>query len=253
MQIYLFDGEEELANCAAEFAVKKLQASLKKKNMACFVVATGRSQIKLLKSLTECHGLDWNKTVMFHLDEFVGISQDHPASFQKYIHERFTDIVHPAKAHFIHGDYNDLKAECERLNRLISQYIVDLVFVGIGMNGHLAFNDPPADFVTETPYRIVRLDRRNRQQQREYFPSIEQVPKLAISMSIRQIMKAEAIICLATGKSKVEIVLKSLQGKVTPECPASILQQHPNVSIFLDEEAASLLPGVFIRKYSAKR
>jgi glucosamine-6-phosphate deaminase len=190
---------------------------------------------------------------MFHLDEFVGISQDHPASFQKYIHKRFTDIVHPAKAHFIHGDSKDPKAECERLNRLISQYIVDLVFVGIGMNGHLAFNDPPADFETETPYRIVQLDQRNRQQQKEYFPSIEQVPKLAISMSIQQIMKAEAIICLATGKSKAEIVQKSLQGKITPECPASILQQHSNVSIFLDEEAASLLPETFTREYSAKK
>jgi glucosamine-6-phosphate deaminase len=221
--------------------------------MACFVVATGRSQVKLLKSLTEYPGLDWNKTVMFHLDEFVGISQNHPASFQKYIHERFTDIVHPAKAHFIHGDSKDLKAECERLNRLISQYIVDLVFVGIGMNGHLAFNDPPADFEAETPYRIVQLDQRNRQQQREYFTSIEQVPKLAISMSIRQIMKAEAIICLATGKSKAEIVQKSLHGEITPECPASILQRHPNVSIFLDEKAASLLPKEFIRKYSASR
>jgi glucosamine-6-phosphate deaminase len=253
MNIYLFDNEDRLANCAAEFAVKKLQVSIKKKSMACFVVATGRSQVKLLKSLTEYSGLDWNKTVMFHLDEFVGISQNHPASFQKYIHERFTDIVHPAKAHFIHGDSKDLETECERLNSLISQYIVDLVFVGIGMNGHLAFNDPPADFKAETPYRIVQLDQRNRQQQREYFTSIEQVPKLAISMSIRQIMKAEAIICLATGKSKAEIVQKSLHGEITPECPASILQRHPNVSIFLDEKAASLLPKVFIRKYSASR
>jgi glucosamine-6-phosphate deaminase len=153
MKIYRFDDEDRLANCAAKTAVEKLQVSIKKRNMACFVVATGRSQVKLLKSLTEYPGLDWNKTVMFHLDEFVGISQDHPASFQKYIHERFTDFVHPAEAHFIHGNSKNLKSECERLNTLISQYIIDLVFVGIGMNGHLAFNDPPADFETETPYR----------------------------------------------------------------------------------------------------
>lgn len=254
MQIYLFISEKRLATSAAQLAARKLQAAIKKDNMACFVTATGKTQINFLKALTEYSFLEWDKTVMFHLDEFIGISEKHPASFRKYVHEKFTNIVNPGKTFFIKGNSKNPQAECERLNRLMSQYNIDLAFVGIGLNGHLAFNDPPADFKTEAPYHIVQLDQNNRrhQFQKGCFMSLEQVPQFAISMSIRQIMKAKAIICLATGKSKAEIVQKSLQGKITPECPASILQQHPNVSIFLDKEAASLLPESLFNKYSAK-
>lgn len=254
MRIYLFISGQQLATSAAQLAAKKLQAAIKKNNTACLVVATGKTQINFLKALTGYSNLEWDKIVMFHLDEFIGISEKHPASFRKYIHEKFSDIVKPGKTFFIEGYSKDPQAECERLNRLMSQYTVDLAFVGIGLNGHLAFNDPPADFETEIPYRIVELDQNNRQQQFQKgdFPSIDQVPQLAISMSIPQIMNSEAIICLATGKNKAAIVQESLQGKITPECPASILQQHPDVAIFLDKEAASLLPESFIRKYSAE-
>lgn len=254
MQIYFFVSENRLAENAAQLAAKKLQAAIRKNNPACFITATGKTQINFLKALTEYSSLEWDKTAMFHLDEFIGISEKHPASFRKYLHEKFTDIVNPGKTFFIKGDAKNPQTECERLNRLISRYIVDLAFIGIGINGHLAFNDPPADFELEAPYHIVQLDQNNRQHQfqKGCFLSFEQVPQSAISMSIRQIMKAKAIICLATGKSKAEIVQKSLQGEITPECPASVLQQHPDVSIFLDQEAASLLSKSFIHKYSAK-
>ncbi len=183
----------------------------------------------------------------FHLDEYVGLPITHPASFRKYLWERFVRLLPiPMKAfHFIDAE-RDPEAEVARLNAIVSERPVDVAFVGIGENGHLAFNDPPADFDTEDPYIIVTLDEACRRQQlgEGWFDSLEDVPKRAVSMSIRQIMKTEALICTVPERRKAPAVRDALQGPVTPDVPASILQRHAACQVFLDRDAASLLPQV---------
>ena len=182
---------------------------------------------------------------MFHLDEYVGISISHPASFRKYLNERLVNKVRPGKVHLINGNASDPGGECKRLNDLISRVAIDIAFIGIGENGHIAFNDPPADFETEEPYIVVNLDENCRKQQvgEGWFDSIEEVPTRAISMSVKQIMKAEAIICTCPDKRKAEAVRNCLSANaaITPMHPASILKQHKNGYIFLDKDSASLL------------
>jgi glucosamine-6-phosphate deaminase len=181
---------------------------------------------------------------MFHLDEYVRLGPDHPASFRRYLKERFVDKVGPLReVHFVKGNVRDPDRECQRLARLIGAHPIDVACVGIGENGHLAFNDPPADFETQEPYLVVDLDGRCRKQQlgEGWFATLEKVPARAISMSIRQIMKSRQIIVTVPDERKAEAVKNALEGPVTPDCPASILQQHPNCAIFLDEPAAALL------------
>jgi glucosamine-6-phosphate deaminase len=152
-------------------------------------------------------------------------------------------MVHPGRVHFIQGEAADPAAECRRINQIISQDTIDVAFVGIGENGHLAFNDPPADFETERPYHIVQLDDACRHQQlaEGWFASLEEVPSTAISMSIRQIMKSEAIVCTVPDQRKAQAVKHCLEGEISPRHPASILRRHPNAFIYLDKAAASLL------------
>ncbi|MHC4800443.1 MAG: glucosamine-6-phosphate deaminase, partial [Planctomycetota bacterium] len=186
--------------------------------------------------------IDWSNVTGFHLDEYIGLPFSHPASFRKYLKQRFVDHAPLCEFHFINGE-DDPQAECRRVGELISQHPIDVAFVGIGENGHLAFNDPPADFQTEEPYIVVTLDDACRQQQfgEGWFPSLEDVPQTAISMSIKQIMKSKSIVCSVPDRRKAKAVAVALQGPVTPDVPASILQQHPNVTIYLDREAASLM------------
>jgi glucosamine-6-phosphate deaminase len=180
---------------------------------------------------------------MYHLDEYIGFSEAHPASFRRYLKERFVDVVQPGTVHFVLGEAADPAAECLRLNDIISQDIIDVAFVGIGENGHLAFNDPPADFDTEQPFIIVKLDDACRQQQlgEGWFGSLEEVPTTAISMSIQQIMKSKAIICTVPDERKARAVKQCFEGDVSPMHPASILRKHPKAFVYLDEPAASLL------------
>jgi len=181
---------------------------------------------------------------MFHLDEYIGLGIEHPASFRKYLRERFVEKVGNLRAvHFVNGDAADPQQECRRLGKIITANPIDVTLAGIGENGHLAFNDPPADFETEAPYIIVRLDEKCRRQQlgEGWFETLEQVPHRAISMSIRQILKSKSLIVTVPDRRKAEAVKKALEGPVTPTCPASILQQHGNCKLFLDVEAACLL------------
>jgi len=218
---------------------------------ANIILATGASQIEMLKNLTEAvlgtpygETVNWTKVTMFHLDEYIDMGADHPASFRKFLKERFVDQVPGLKAvHFVNGDVGNPQQECQRVGSLIAEHPIDAAMVGIGENGHLAFNDPPADFETEEPYLVVELDEKCRKQQlgEGWFETLEQVPRRAISMSIRQIMKSACLIVTVPDERKAEAVKNALEGKVTPMCPASILQQHSNCKIFLDAEAASLL------------
>ncbi len=243
MELFVFPTKLEMAQASATKAAELLKDAIARKGHATFVAATGASQFEFLDALTSMPGIDWSKTTMFHLDEYIGLPETHPASFRRYLKERLIDRVHPGTVHLIQGDAPDPQAECQRLNRLIRQYEIDVAFVGIGENGHLAFNDPPADFEVEDPYIIVELDEACRRQQlgEGWFASLDEVPQRAISMSIKQIMKSRAIVCTVPDRRKAQAVHDCLTGEITPLHPASILRQHERAYIFLDADAASLL------------
>ena len=243
MNIFKATTKRETSEASAHLASQKLREALTANGHASFIVATGASQFDFLATLTADKTIDWGNATMFHLDEYIGIPGTHPASFRKYLRERLVDIVQPGTVHFLNGETDEPQAECDRLNQIISQYNIDVAFVGIGENGHLAFNDPPADFETEYPYILVELDEACRLQQvgEGWFKGLDDVPSQAISMSIRQILKAQAIVCTVPDERKAEAVRNCLYGEITPMHPASILQTHPDCSVFLDAGSASLL------------
>lgn len=244
MRKLIFETKQQLGKAAAKAAAKEIKKALETKASTNIILATGASQFETLAELVNAEGIDWSKVTMFHLDEYIGLSPDHPASFRRYLQQRFVDKVSALKAvHFVNGDAADPQAECDRLNRIISDHPIDLALVGIGENGHLAFNDPPADFDTDRPYIIVSLDERCRKQQlgEGWFEKLNDVPTRAISMSIRQIIKSSCIIASVPDRRKARAVKDALEGPVTNACPASILQNHPNCEILLDLDSASLL------------
>jgi glucosamine-6-phosphate deaminase len=243
MEKFIYKTKQEMGAAAAAHAADAIKQTIEEKDRANIILATGTSQFETIKSLTSS-GIDFSKVTMFHLDEYTGLSADHPASFRKYLKERFVDKVPALNAvHFVEGDAENSQQECQRLGEIITKHPIDVALIGIGENGHLAFNDPPADFETEEPYIIVELDEKCRAQQmgEGWFKTLEQVPRRAISMSIRQIIKSACLIVSVPEKRKAEAVKNALEGEVTNICPASILQRHPNCKMFLDADAASLL------------
>jgi glucosamine-6-phosphate deaminase len=244
LDVRIFDRKADAGRAAADDGAEILRRALAADGAANIIVATGASQFDVLSALAAAPGIDWPAVTIFHLDEYVGLPASHPASFRKYLRERFTGkLPSPPRAfHEISGE-EDCEAECDRLNRLIQFSPIAVAFAGIGENGHLAFNDPPANFSTETPYIVVNLDDACRRQQlgEGWFPTLDAVPRQAISMSIRQIMKSQAIICTAPDERKARAVRGTVDGPVTPEVPASILQQHPAATLYLDRASASLL------------
>jgi glucosamine-6-phosphate deaminase len=242
MKIWISETSEDLGRRAASQAAFVLREALAAKDRATIVAATGASQFTMYDALVAEPDIDWPRVEIFHLDEYVGLPATHPASFRKYLQERFLDRLpaKPAVFHPINGE-TDAEAECRRLSELIEKATIDLLLGGIGENGHLAFNDPPADFKTNAPYHVVNLDEDCRRQQigEGWFKKLSQVPKQAISMSVPQIMKAAAIVCSVPDERKAEAVAAAIEGPVTPEVPASILQEHPNVALFLDRPSAA--------------
>lgn len=243
MNIEVFTDREKLSAAAARSAAEVLRRTIKERGQACVVAATGISQFEFLDHLAREARIDWSRAVFFHLDEYIGLPADHPAGFRYYLKERVEDRLHPRIFNFIDGSAADAEQECRRLAELIRPLSVDLLFSGIGQNGHLAFNEPPADFETDEPFRVVRLNEQSRLQQFDegWFPSLDEVPTHAITMSIRQILKAKQIICLAPGKRKAEIVRQCVKEEISPLTPASVLRTHENATLYLDEDAASLL------------
>ncbi len=244
MQVYICKSIEMLGREAGKKAEEILLNSIKEKDSACLVLATGTSQLRTLECLTQSNKIDWSKVSVFHLDEYIGLPETHPASFRRYIKENFLSKVKKVKdIFFINGDSKDPYAECTRLNSIIANYGVDVTLVGIGENGHLAFNDPPANFDIEYPFIVVELDKKCRLQQvgEGWFKKLEDVPSSAISMSIKQITKSRYIICSVPEKRKAEACKNAIEGKVTPYCPASILQLHKNCYMYLDIDSSSLL------------
>lgn len=244
MNIQIFDTKKELGKKSASEAAEKIRSAIQKKGDANIILATGASQFETLANLVEQPDIDWSKVTMFHLDEYVNLPETHPASFRKYLKERFEAKVPELKAaHYIQAGHDNPQQECQRLNEIISEIEIDVALVGIGENGHLAFNDPPADFETEAPYIVVELDEACRRQQmgEGWFDSIDDVPEQAISMSIKQIMKSKNIICSVPDRRKAEAVKNCLEGEITNMHPASILQAHSNCTIYLDQQSASML------------
>ena len=243
MNIQVFDTKQELGTAAAKRAAAAINEALARAGEARVIAATGASQFEFLDALTATAGLDWGRVDVFHLDEYVGVSDSHPASFRRYLRERIVERVHPRSFELLAGDAADPAAECRRVGALIARAPIDVAFVGIGENGHLAFNDPPADFVTEEPYLVVELDAACRRQQlgEGWFATLDDVPRRAISMSIRQILKAREILCIVPDARKAKAVSECLEGAVSPLHPSSILQSHPATTIYLDRDSAALL------------
>jgi glucosamine-6-phosphate deaminase len=243
LRIHRTDDPVVLGSVAGEAAALTIKNAIAAKGRAAIILATGTSQFETLNRLLHEPGIDWSKVTMFHLDEYIGLPITAKASFRKYLKERFIDKVPSLKAaHLINGENDPIK-ECKRLSALISKHRIDVALVGIGENGHLAFNDPPANFDTTDPYIIVDLDETCRKQQYNegWFDTMEDVPKQAISMSIHRIMKAKQIICSVPDRRKAEAVRNCIEEPVSNLFPASILRQHGNCNIYLDANSASLL------------
>jgi glucosamine-6-phosphate deaminase len=244
LQVQIYATKQETGRAAAEAGAQILREAIRAQGEANIVLATGASQFEVLEALVAAPEVDWSQVTAFHLDEYVGLPVTHPASFRRYLRERFVQRL-PIPLHLFHeiNGEGDCRAECDRLNRLIAARPIAAAFVGIGENGHLAFNDPPADFSTEAPYLVVNLDDACRRQQlgEGWFPTLEDVPRQAISMSIRQILKAQTILCTVPEARKAKAVQATLEGPVTPMVPASILQQHPLAALYLDSASASRL------------
>ena len=242
MIVRVFEDKISLSSAAADQAAAAVRRAILDRGCARIIVATGASQLDFLDALTKAENIDWQRVEMFHLDEYVGLPITHAASFRKYLLERLIHKVRIAKYHLLDGS-GDPGEVVRRVGAALQSAPVDIAFVGIGENGHLAFNDPPADFQTENSYLIVELDEACRRQQvgEGWFADISEVPRRAISMSVRQILKAKEIICIVPDARKAPAVKLCFEGEVSPMAPASILRRHSAATIYLDSESASLL------------
>jgi glucosamine-6-phosphate deaminase len=242
LQIKIFEDKSTLGHTAAEQAAESLRACIRNTGSVRLVAATGASQFEFLDALTTTPGMDWSRVEVFHLDEYVGLPVSHPASFRKYILERLIRKTGITQYHLLDGE-KDPHVVAKEVGDALAAKPVDLLFAGIGENGHLAFNDPPADFNTEEPYLVVELDQACRQQQvgEGWFAALADVPKKALSMSVQQVLKAREIIVIVPDTRKAVAVKACVEGQITPMAPASILRRHPNVTLYLDRHSASLL------------
>jgi len=242
MVVKVFHNQGGMAKAAAEHAAASIRNAVRSHEYARILAATGTSQFQFLEALTNSPDIDWKRVEMFHLDEYIGLPVTHPASFRKILLERLIQRTGIAKYHLLDGDTDPL-VTIRRVAGELATAPIDVAFVGIGENGHLAFNDPPADFETQQTYIIVSLDEACRRQQvgEGWFANISQVPAKAISMSIRQILKSTEILAVVPDSRKAEAVRACLEGPISPMAPASILRTHQNATVYLDKNSAALL------------
>jgi len=243
MELKIFPDKVSLSRSAAEQAANAIRCAIAERGQARIIAATGASQFEFLDALTKAQNIDWTKVEGFHLDEYVGLPETHPASFRKFLRERLVSRTGIVDFHWIDGDAADPAAVIREVGKELASAPIDVAFVGIGENGHIAFNDPPADFAAEDPYIIVKLDEPCRQQQvgEGWFAHISQVPERAISMSARQILKAREIVAVVPDRRKAQAVRACLEGEISNMAPASILRRHANVTLYLDKDSSSLL------------
>ncbi len=242
MVINVHEDKLSLGRAAAEAAAVSLRNAIQSSGRARIVAATGASQFEFLDALIAMPGIEWARVEMFHLDEYIGLPVSHPASFRKYLLERLIRKTGITKYHFLDGDGN-VPEIVRKVSAELTAAPIDIAFVGIGENGHLAFNDPPADFQTEEPYIIVDLDEPCRLQQvgEGWFASLSEVPTRAISMTVRQILKAKEILVVVPDARKAQAVKSCLEGEISQMAPASILRKHANTTVFLDKLSSALL------------
>lgn len=243
MKIVISETNAELGNKAGKHAAELIRLAIEEKGFSNVILATGTSQFETLNQLIREQEIDWSKVTMFHLDEYIGMPITHQASFRKYLNERFLAHVPDLKQVFLINGEENAEAETIRLDTLILAHPIDVALVGVGENGHLAFNDPPADFDTEKPYLVVNLDEPCRRQQMNegWFATFDDVPKQAISMSVKQIMKSKHIICSVPDERKAVAVKNSLENEISNLFPASILQNHPDCTFYLDRQSSALI------------
>jgi glucosamine-6-phosphate deaminase len=245
MNVMIARDIDEMARAAAACAADALRRAIAERGGARLIVATGASQFGFLKALTAAPDIDWTRVTGFHLDEYVGLPVSHPASFRAYLRQRFVGALPTAIGafHEVNGEAESLADECARLHALLDEGPIDVACVGIGENGHLAFNDPPADFDTREAYLVVSLDEACRRQQvgEGWFAALDDVPRRALSMSIPQIMKSRAIVCTVPDARKAAAVKGVVEGPVSNRCPASVLQNHPGCAMFLEPASAGRL------------
>ena len=252
MEIKVFRSKGDLAQAAAVQAASLIREAISRRGIARIIAATGASQFEFLDVLTRVPDIDWSRVEMFHLDEYVGLSESAPASFCRYLRERMINKVGLKRYHLLDGT-DDPGAVIKRVSEEIRNAPIDVAFAGVGENGHLAFNDPPADFDTDEAYMVVNLDEDCRRQQlgEGWFPTLADVPRQALSMTIRQLMKAEHILCIVPDARKAKAIGACFDGEVSPMAPASILQRHANAIIYLDQESSALLPQARVEAYTS--
>ncbi|HEY4052265.1 MAG TPA: glucosamine-6-phosphate deaminase [Terriglobales bacterium] len=252
MKIEVFQDKKSLAQAAATDAANALRKSIQQRGSTRIIAATGAAQFEFLELLTQTPGIDWSKVEMFHLDEYIGIFADHPASFRKFLLERLINKTGINRYHLLDGD-RDPEQVIAAVTAEIREAPIDIAFVGIGENGHLAFNDPPADFESEEAYIVVELDEACRRQQlgEGWFKTLDDVPRRAISMTVQQVLKAKQILAIVPDTRKAPAIAKCFGGDISPMAPASILRTHPHTVLYLDQNSAALLNPETITTLSA--
>ncbi len=243
LSVKIYGQKKEMGAAAADYVTRKLKDAIEKKGRANLILATGASQFSFLEAL-QTKEIDWGKITVFHLDEYKGISESHPASFRKYLKERILNKVAPKKIYFLNGDAANLQLEIKNYEEALKAHPIDIACIGIGENGHIAFNDPAvADFKDPKLVKVVELDEacRNQQLGEGWFPTFADVPKEAVTLTITAIMNCKAISCVVPDERKAQAVYNSLYGDISTSCPASILRTHPETVLFLDKASASLI------------
>ena len=246
-RVYVYPSKLETSEAAALEAASILRNALAKRGSARIIVGTGNSQLDLMYALVQAPDLDWSRVEVFHMDEYVGMSEEHPASFHRWLKTYLVDIVHPGKVNYLEGTATDLAQECERYAALLHAAPIDICFIGFGENGHIAFNDPGvADFHDPLAVKRVTMDERCRRQQvgEGHFPTLEAVPKEALTLTCPELLRAEHLICTVPDQRKAEAVKNALTGPITEACPSSLVRTHPAAAIYLDADSASLLSTV---------
>lgn len=252
MRVRVFDDRNSIGNAAAAHAAAVMSRAIAAHGKARIVGASAVSQFEFLEALTATPGIDWKRVELFHLDEYIGLPMTHPASFCKFLQDRLISKTGLTDYHLLNGE-EDPAEVIGHTNAAISAAPIDVAFVGIGENGHLAFNDPPADFETEEPYIVVNLDEACRKQQvgEGWFPNFDAVPKRAISMSVRQVLKSKEILAVVPGPKKAQAIKACFDGPISPMAPSSILRTHANTTVYLDRESAALLSPKTLSALSA--
>ena len=241
--VRIYHDEQSAGEASALFVAEHLNNAIKSKGSANLVLATGASQFAFIEAIKKLD-VNWSKITVFHLDEYIGLSATHPASFRKYLKEKIIDEVRPKKMYYINGDVEDIEGEIANYEKLLKEHPIDVACIGIGENGHIAFNEPHiADFNDPKLVKVVQLDdvSRNQQLGEGWFPTLADVPKEAISLTIPAMMNAKVISCMVPDKRKAEAVYNTLNAEISTDCPATILRQHPNTVLFLDKDSASRL------------